>query len=103
MAGELQHITHKHCLTLLGGCPAYPASEVDELTGGFSLEGSQKENFLRLGLGRGRRGKFVFTDVEPGPVYWGWENGIGVPEERSGVSKVAFVVVSLVASRVFKT
>ena len=38
MARKLLHVTHNHRLALFGRCSAYPASEVDELTCGFTLE-----------------------------------------------------------------
>lgn len=40
MAREVQHVSNDNCLALFGGSSAYPASEVDELTGRFALEGS---------------------------------------------------------------
>lgn len=66
------------------------------------MEGAEEEGFLFLvrgGLGCGGGGgvgrrKFIISDVEPGPVYRGGEDGVGVPEEGGDVCKVAIIVIN---------
>lgn len=93
MPREREHVVHAHGFAFRGGGPAHAPAEVDELAGGFALEGAEEEDSLVGVCGGG--GEFVVADVEAGPVYVGGEDGVGVPEEGGDVCGVAFSVSGL--------
>ena len=68
---------------------------MDQLAGGFAVEGAEEEGFVFGGVGVGVVGRreFIIADVESGPVYRCGKDGVGVPEEGGNVCEVAIILI----------